>query len=185
MHERRSGEYQVPTSTFYRSYRRCLMETATKRRLRASPGVSDRRRAECPRPLSFRLQRARTEAEAVRMVEADVEKWIMDLGKSVVIKGELSASEDLTLDGQMEGSVTLPDHTLTIGPAANIKASIFAKAVVIMGAVTGNVTAGEKVEIRATGSVTGDLTSPRLVVAEGGHLRGRVTMPLTGSHSAP
>ena len=80
----------------------------------------------------------------------------MDLVKSVVIKGDLSASEDLTLDGQLEGSVTLPNHTLTIGPGANIKASISAKAVVIMGAVTGNVTAGEKVEIRATGSVTGD-----------------------------
>ena len=71
----------------------------------------------------------------------------MDFVKSVVIKGELSASEDLTLDGQMEGSVTLPNHTLTIGPGANIKASVSAKAVVIMGAVTGNVTAGEKVEI--------------------------------------
>ena len=105
----------------------------------------------------------------------------MDLGKSVVIKGELSASEDLTLDGQMEGSVTLPDHTLTIGSGANIKASISAKAVVIMGAVTGNVTAGEKVEIRAAGSVTGDLAAPRLVVAEGAHLRGKVEMPLTGS----
>ena len=92
----------------------------------------------------------------------------MDLVKSVVIKGDLSASEDLTLYGQMEGSVTLPNHTLTIGPGANIKASISAKAVVIMGAVTGNVTAGEKVEIRATGSVTGDLAAPRLVVAEGG-----------------
>jgi cytoskeletal protein CcmA (bactofilin family) len=105
----------------------------------------------------------------------------MDLVKSVVIKGELSASEDLTLDGQMEGRVTLPDHTLTIGPGASIKASISAKAVVIMGAVTGNVTAGEKVEIRATGSVTGDLAAPRLVVAEGGHLRGAVEMPPTGS----
>jgi cytoskeletal protein CcmA (bactofilin family) len=104
----------------------------------------------------------------------------MDLGKSVVIKGELSASEDLTLYGQMEGRVTLPDHTLTIGPAANISASISAQAVVIMGAVTGNVTAAEKVEIRATGSMTGDLASPRLVVAEGGHLRGKVEMPLTG-----
>ena len=101
----------------------------------------------------------------------------VDLGKSVFIKGELSASEDLTLDGHMEGRVTLPDHTLTIGPAADIQASISAKVVVIMGAVTGNVTAGEKVEIRATGSVTGDLTSPRLVVAEGGHLRGKVEMP--------
>jgi cytoskeletal protein CcmA (bactofilin family) len=100
-----------------------------------------------------------------------VEKVIVDLGKSVVIKGELSASEDLTLYGQMEGRVTLPDHTLTIGPAADIKAAISAKVVVIMGAVTGNVAAGEKVEIRATGSVTGDLASPRLVVAEGGHLR--------------
>ena len=50
-----------------------------------------------------------------------------------------------------------------------------------MGAVTGNVTAGEKVEIRATGSITGDLAAPRLVVAEVGHLRGKVEMPLTGS----
>ena len=109
----------------------------------------------------------------------------MDLGKSVVIKGELSASEDLTLDGHMEGRVTLPDHTLTIGRAADIQASISAKIVVIIGAVTGNVTAGERVEIRATGSVTGDLTSPRLVVADGGHLRGKVEMPLTSTPSAP
>jgi cytoskeletal protein CcmA (bactofilin family) len=119
-------------------------------------------------------------AEAAAVVGRTAEKVIMDLGKSVVIKGELSASEDLTLYGQMEGSVTLPDHTLTIGPAANIKASISAKVVVIMGAVTGNVTAAEKVELRATGSVTGDLASPRLVVAEGGHLRGRVEMPPAG-----
>ncbi len=115
-------------------------------------------------------------AEAAAVVGRTAEKVVMDLG-SVVIKGELSASEDLTLYGHMEGSVTLPDHTLTIGPDANIKASISAKAVVIMGAVTGNVTAGEKVEIRATGSVTGDLASPRLVVADGGHLRGKVEMP--------
>jgi cytoskeletal protein CcmA (bactofilin family) len=119
-------------------------------------------------------------AEAAAVVSTPAENVIMDLGKSVVIKGELSASEDLTLYGQMEGSVTLPDHTLTIGAAANIKASIFAKAVVIMGAVTGNVTAGEKLEIRATGSVTGDLASPSLVVTEGGHLRGKVEMPPTG-----
>jgi cytoskeletal protein CcmA (bactofilin family) len=74
----------------------------------------------------------------------------------------------------MEGSIRLPAHTLTIGPHADIKAEISAKAVVIMGAVAGNVTAGEKVEIQATGSVTGDIVSPRLVVADGGYLRGRV-----------
>ena len=72
----------------------------------------------------------------------------MDRGTSVIIKGELSGSEDLTLYGQMEDSVTLPDHTLTVGPHANIQAEISAKAVVIMGAVTGNVTAKERIEIR-------------------------------------
>jgi cytoskeletal protein CcmA (bactofilin family) len=105
------------------------------------------------------------------------ENLVMDLGKSVIIKGELSGSEDLTLYGQMEGSIRLPDHTLTIGPDANIRAEISAKSVVIMGAVTGNVTAAEMVDIRATGSLTGDLASPRLAVAEGGALRGQVQMP--------
>jgi cytoskeletal protein CcmA (bactofilin family) len=102
---------------------------------------------------------------------------VMDLGKSVLIKGELSASEDLTLYGQMEGSVTLPDHTLTIGPQANITATISAKAAVIMGAVTGDVTAKDRIDIRATGSVTGDIDSPRLAIAEGARLRGHVKMP--------
>jgi cytoskeletal protein CcmA (bactofilin family) len=106
------------------------------------------------------------------------DKLVMDLGKSVVIKGELSGSEDLTLYGQMEGSIKLPDHTLTIGPHADIKAQVSARSVVIMGAVTGNVTAGEKVEIGATGSVTGDISSPRLAIADGGCFRGRVEMPV-------
>ena len=101
----------------------------------------------------------------------------MDLGKSVVIKGELSGSEDLTLCGEMEGSIQLPDHTLTIGSQASIKAEISARAVVITGAVTGNVMAADKVEIQATGSVTGDVVSPRLVIADGGHLNGNVKMP--------
>src|SRR5258708_26950177 len=99
-----------------------------------------------------------------RAAATPAENLIMDLGKSVVIKGELSGSEDLTLHGQMEGSIRLPDHTLTIGPHAHIKAEISAKVVVIMGAVAGNVTAGEKVEIRATGPVPGDIASPRVAI---------------------
>ena len=116
-------------------------------------------------------------AEAAPADSRSTEKVVVDLGKSVVIKGELSGSEDLTLHGQMEGSIRLPDHMLTIGPHADIKAEIFAKAVVIMGAVTGNVTAGDKLEIHATGSVTGDIASPRLVVVEGGCIHGTVKMP--------
>ena len=101
----------------------------------------------------------------------------MNLGKSVVIKGELSGSEDLTLCGQMEGSIKLPAHTLTIGTNADIKAKISATTVVIIGSVTGDVTADDKVEIQATGSVVGDIISPKLVIMDGGRLQGAVDMP--------
>ena len=100
----------------------------------------------------------------------------MDLGTSVAIKGDLSASEDLTLMGKMEGSIRLPDHTLTVGPNAEVKAEIVAKSVIILGSVTGNLTATERVDIRSTGSLVGDLASPRLAIAEGGSLRGKVQM---------
>ncbi len=111
----------------------------------------------------------------LRQVETQpTENVVMNLGKSVTIKGELSASEDLTLYGQMEGRVTLLDHTLTVGPHADICAEIKASTVVIMGAVCGNVTASKKIEVGATGSVTGDIISPRIVIADGGQLLGKV-----------
>ncbi len=88
--------------------------------------------------------------------------------------GELSASEDMTLCGQMEGRVTLTDHTLTIGPDADIRAEVKASTVIIMGAVQGNVTATQKIDLRATGSVTGDIAAPRIVIADGGQLLGKV-----------
>jgi len=113
---------------------------------------------------------------------APATNMVMDLGKSIVISGELSASEDLTLYGQMDGRVTLPNHALTIGPNAHIRAEIAAKAVVVMGAVTGSVMAGERVTILATGSVVGDIVSPRFAMEDGGQLAGKVDMP---SQAAP
>ena len=107
---------------------------------------------------------------------APAEPLVMNIGNSVVIKGELSGSEDLTLYGQMQGSVKLPEHTLTIGPQAEIKADIAAKAVVIAGAIVGTVIASERVEIQATGSVTGDILSPRLTIADGGYFLGKIDM---------
>jgi cytoskeletal protein CcmA (bactofilin family) len=99
----------------------------------------------------------------------------MEIGTSIVIKGDLIASEDLTLFGKMEGSVTLNGgHTLTIGRHADIRATIDAMVVVIQGAVTGNVTAREKVEIQPTGSVSGDVSSPRLAIADGATISGKV-----------
>src|SRR4249919_2628290 len=116
-------------------------------------------------------------APEMRVVSSSVDRAGVDLGKSVVIKGELSGSEDLTLHGQMEGKISLPDHTLTVGAQAEVKADIAAKAVVIVGAVIGKVSAKDRIEIRSTGTITGDIVSPRLIIAEGGNLRGKVEMP--------
>ncbi len=100
----------------------------------------------------------------------------MNIGKSVVIKGELNGSEDLTIEGQVEGKIELRQNVLTIGPNGKIKAQVFAKAVIILGEVTGNVTASEKVDIRDNGSVDGDIASPRVAIAEGAHFRGSIDM---------
>jgi cytoskeletal protein CcmA (bactofilin family) len=106
---------------------------------------------------------------------------MVNIGKSVVIKGELSGSEDLTIEGQVEGRIDLKDHLLTIGPNGKIKAEVFAKAVVVLGEVMGNVTASEKVDIRDNGSVDGDIASPRVAIAEGAHFRGSVDMQRQGA----
>ncbi len=101
---------------------------------------------------------------------------IVNIGKSVVIKGELNGSEDLTIEGHVEGKIELRDHVLTIGPNGKIKAEVFAKAVIVLGEVAGNVSATEKVDIRDRGSVDGDIVSPRVAIAEGAHFRGSVDM---------
>ena len=105
-----------------------------------------------------------------------IERDKVNIGKSVVIKGELSGSEDLTIEGHVEGKIQLRDNVLTIGPNGKIKAEVFSKAVIVLGEVVGNVTASEKVDIRDNGSVDGDIVSPRVAIAEGAHFRGSVDM---------
>jgi cytoskeletal protein CcmA (bactofilin family) len=114
-----------------------------------------------------------------------MEKDIVNIGKSVVIKGELNGSEDLTIEGHVEGTIQLRDHVLTIGPNGKIKAQVFAKAVIVLGEVTGNVTASDKVDIRDNGSVDGDIVSPRVAIAEGAHFRGSVDMQRKGAAASP
>jgi cytoskeletal protein CcmA (bactofilin family) len=109
---------------------------------------------------------------------------VVHIGKSVVIKGELNGSEDLTIEGHVEGKIELRDHVLTIGPNGKIRASVFAKAVIVVGEVVGNITANEKVEIRDNGSVDGDIVSPRVAIAEGAHFRGSVDMKRGGTAGA-
>src|SRR6476646_4518957 len=123
-------------------------------------------------------------ASPQREAGTSMEKDIVNIGKSVVIKGELNGSEDLTIEGHVEGTIQLRDHVLTIGPNGRIKAQVFAKAVVVLGEVTGNVTASEKVDIRDNGSVDGDIIAPRVAIAEGAHFRGSVDMQRKGAAAA-
>ena len=99
------------------------------------------------------------------------------IGKSIVINGELSGGEDLTIEGTVEGKIELRDHVLTVGSNGRIKAEVAAKSFVVFGQVVGNLTATEKVDIKETGSVEGDITAPRLAIADGSHFRGSVEMP--------
>jgi cytoskeletal protein CcmA (bactofilin family) len=114
-----------------------------------------------------------------------IERDMVNIGKSVVIKGELNGSEDLTVEGHVEGRIELKDHVLTIGPNGKIKAQVFAKAVIVLGEVNGNVTASEKVDIRDGGSVDGDIIAPRVAIAEGAHFRGSVDMQRKGGQQQP
>jgi len=111
-----------------------------------------------------------------RRQQQQIERDMVNIGKSVVIKGELMGSEDLTIEGHVEGKIELKDHVLTLGPNGKIKAAVFAKSVIVLGEVNGNVTASEKVDIRDGGSVDGDIVSPRVAIAEGARFRGSVDM---------
>ena len=123
---------------------------------------------------------AATPAAQPKDVRPQIERDKVNIGKSVVIKGELSGSEDLTIEGHCEGRIELRDNVLTIGPNGKIRAEVFAKSVIVLGEVTGNVTASEKVDIRDNGSVDGDIISPRVAIAEGAHFRGSVDMQRAG-----
>ena len=120
--------------------------------------------------ITRRTPASRKDDDGMRVTER------VNIGKSVVIKGELNGSEDLTVEGRVEGKIELRQHVLTIGPNGKIKAQVFAKAVVVLGEVNGNVTASDKVSIKENGSVDGDITAPRVAIAEGAHFRGSVDM---------
>lgn len=95
-------------------------------------------------------------------------------GSSLMIKGELSGAEDLAIEGRVEGKVSLPDHVLTIGLGAQVGAELVARVVILHGTVTGNITAFERVEIKATGRMDGDLVSPKVQMSDGATFTGRL-----------
>jgi len=98
------------------------------------------------------------------------------IGKPIVICGEVKGSEDLTLDGRVEGTVSLLESRLTIGPNANVAADLSAKDILILGRVHGNLVASGRVELRAGCTVEGDISALRLAVEDNAVFRGKVDL---------
>jgi cytoskeletal protein CcmA (bactofilin family) len=119
---------------------------------------------------------------AVGAATAGEGRPVVSIGKSIVMKGELSGSEDLAVDGTVEGTIELRDNVLIIGPNGRVKAQVFAKAVIVSGTVNGDITASERIDIREEGSVDGNIVSPRVAIADGAHFRGSVDIQKKGSH---
>lgn len=121
----------------------------------AAPPVRETRPVETPRMENFR---------------ADV----AHIGKSVVIKGELSGSEDLYLDGEVEGNIELRGHSLIVGPNGRVRANVHAKDVVVHGKVDGNIQAKEKVELKKSAVLNGDIFTQRIMIEDGAFFKGAI-----------
>src|SRR5216684_657981 len=102
------------------------------------------------------------------------------IGKSVVVKGELSGSEDLYFDGEVEGGIDLHDHSLVIGPNGKIRANLSAREITIHGRVEGNVNASERVELKKSCVMIGDVATQRIVIEDGAFFKGSVDLKKEG-----
>jgi cytoskeletal protein CcmA (bactofilin family) len=102
---------------------------------------------------------------------------VAHIGKSVLIKGELSGSEDLYLDGEVEGRIDLREHSLVIGPNGRIRANISARELVLHGRVEGNVQAAERVELKKSSTLMGDVSTQRIVIEDGAFFKGAIDIP--------
>jgi cytoskeletal protein CcmA (bactofilin family) len=102
------------------------------------------------------------------------------IGKSVIIKGELSGSEDLFVDGQVEGSIELSGNSLIIGPNGQVRANVNAKSVIVQGKLDGNIRTSDRTELRKSAMATGDIVTQRVAIEEGAFFKGKVEIQKDG-----
>src|SRR5580698_9083468 len=96
------------------------------------------------------------------------------LGKSVIVKGQIFSREDLTIDGEVEGTVELQEHRLTIGPNGKVRASVKARELVVLGTIHGNVETSDKIDIRKEAKLVGDIKTARIVIEDGAYFKGNI-----------
>ena len=105
-----------------------------------------------------------------------MEMQMTHIGKSIVIKGELSCSEDLYIDGQVEGTIDPRGNCLTIGPNGRVKANVIARAVVVEGKLEGSIQASDRVDLKQSAVVVGDIAAQRISIDEGAYIKGSVSI---------
>jgi cytoskeletal protein CcmA (bactofilin family) len=107
--------------------------------------------------------------------EADDRRVTAWIGQGVIVEGRIISSQDLRIDGRVEGSIEASKHSVTVGARAAVKANLIARSILISGTVIGNVTATSRIDLQATGTVEGDITAPRLMMVDGAVVRGKVS----------
>jgi cytoskeletal protein CcmA (bactofilin family) len=143
------------------------------------PSAPEPTRPSVPAPTIF-------ETSAPRPAAAPVANPIIatgeqaTIGKSLVVKGEVSGSESLYIDGKVEGTINLPGNRVTVGRNGQVAANILAREVVVLGKVRGNVNASDRVDIRSEGSLTGDVTAARISIEDGAYFKGGIDIRKPG-----
>jgi cytoskeletal protein CcmA (bactofilin family) len=107
------------------------------------------------------------------------------IGKSVMIKGQIFSREDLTIDGEIDGSVELHEHRLTVGPNGKLQAGVKAREVVVLGTIHGNVEASDKIDIRKDAKLVGDIKTARIVIEDGAYFKGSIDIARPETTKAP
>ncbi len=109
-----------------------------------------------------------------RGVEPETSRGSALIGKSLMVKGQVFGREDLTVDGELEGTLELQEHRVTIGVNGKLQASIKAREVVVLGTVHGNIEASEKIDIRKDAKLVGDLRTARIMIEDGAYFKGSI-----------
>ncbi|MGD8377896.1 MAG: polymer-forming cytoskeletal protein [Acidobacteriota bacterium] len=123
--------------------------------------------------------------DVVRERKGSMTQPAAHIGRTIQIKGEVQADEDLVVDGKVEGQIFVKKHRLTLGESGKVQGDIKARWIALSGEVNGNVHAGDRVEITSSGRVNGDINTPRLVITEGACIKGRITTdPIQGQKDA-